>query len=82
MANHRLQIRLDPERCLELADLAEREGTSMAAIVRTAIDELLHSAAERRRAVASLRAAAALPVPDDPADLRRELDAAYDRFLG
>jgi len=82
MAKHRLEIGLDPERYLELADIAERQGTSMAAIVRMAIDEPRYADAARRRAVASLLVAPAMSIPHDPADLRRELDAAYERFLG
>jgi hypothetical protein len=80
MLQHRLQILLDEQRYRKLAATAETQGISIAAVVRAAIDELPDTHAQRRRqAIARILAAAPMPVPDDPADLRRELDEAHDR---
>ncbi len=38
---HRAQILLDPEQHTALADIAQREGTSISEIVRTAVQEWL-----------------------------------------
>jgi hypothetical protein len=81
MLQHRLQILLDEQRYRKLSANAERQGVSIAALVRAAIDNLPDPQAERRRrAIASFLAADPIPLPDDPADLRRELDEAHDRL--
>jgi hypothetical protein len=81
MLQHRLQILLDEQRYRKLAANAEQQGVSIAAVVRAAIDELPDAVAERRRqALARILASEPIPLPDDPADLRRELDEAHDRL--
>jgi len=80
MVNHRLQIRLDENRYEKVAREAERCGESLAAVIRRAIDLLPTDLFERQEALRALLAADPMPVPDDPADLRRELDEAHDRF--
>jgi hypothetical protein len=48
--------------------------------VRRAIDRELPATAERRRAaIERLLAAEPIPVPDDPADLKREIRAMHER---
>ncbi len=79
MMDHRLQILLDDRRYQKVAREAERRGASIAAIIREAIDRLPSNQEERHVAVAAILAAEPMPVPVDPADLRRELDVIHDR---
>jgi len=74
MLERRLQILLDRERYERLAQEAEARGTSVAQIVREAIDRALPPTTLRRReAAARILQAPDMPVPD-PGDLRAELD--------
>ncbi|MGH9013398.1 MAG: antitoxin [Acidimicrobiia bacterium] len=80
MYRRRLQILLDEERYRRVAAEAERRKVSVATVIREAIDRSLPSDLERRRAaIDALLAAEPMPVRDDPADLRKELDEAHDR---
>jgi predicted transcriptional regulator len=79
MMDHRLQILLDDARYRKVSQEAERRGTSVAAVIRDAIDHLPNDEQRRRAALKAILAAAPMPVPDDPADLRREIDAARGR---
>lgn len=79
MLDRRFQILLDEGRYQKVAAEAERRGTSVAAVIREAIDRLPAGVDRRRAAVAALLTAPPMPVPDDPADLRRELDAAREQ---
>lgn len=79
MLDHRLQILLDEERYQRVAREARRRGISVAAVIREAIDRLPEDSDRRRAAIATILAADPMPVPEDPADLRRELDAAHNR---
>ncbi len=78
MLDHRLQILLDEGRYRKVSREAERRGLSVAAVIRDAIDQL-PAAATRRSAIDAILAAAPMPLPADPSDLRRELDVAHDR---
>ena len=80
MLNHRLQLLLDDDRHRILVEEAKRRHTSVAAVIRDAIDKTLPAAkAARRRALADIiLAAEPMPVPDDPADLDREIDEMWD----
>lgn len=80
MLDHRLQILLDEDRYQKVSRQAERRRTSIAAVIREAIDLLPANDEARRRAIAAILDAEPMPVPDDPSDLRRELDAAHDRM--
>lgn len=74
MLTRRLQILLDEERYARLARRAADRGTSIATLVREALDARYPSGdAERRAAAARILAADPTPVPDDPADLKREI---------
>ena len=91
----RLQIMLDEESYQKVAAEAERRDTSIAAVIRAAIESVFGrigpapseepqeggpvSAGQRRAAIAAIFAAEPMPMPSDPAALRRELDAAHDR---
>ena len=63
----------------EVAQEAARRGTSIAAVIRAAIDRLSTVDERRRAAVAAILAAEPMALPDHPAALRRELDDAHDR---
>jgi hypothetical protein len=74
MLERRLQILLDRERYDRLAREAEARGTSVAQVVRDAIDWALPSTSRRRQEAASrILQAPDMPVPD-VAELRSELD--------
>ena len=53
MLTHRLQLLLDDERYERVRDLARQRGTSVATIIREAIDRGLPAARQRRSAAAS-----------------------------
>lgn len=79
MLDHRLQILLDDERYQKVAREAKRRRVSIAAVIRDALDRLPSAADVRRSAIDAILDAQAMAVPNDPADLRRELDAARAR---
>lgn len=79
MLAHRLQILLDEERYQKIAGEADRRGVSIAAVIREAIDRLPPAVDRRRAAIDAILAAELMPVPTDPAELRRELDARHHR---
>jgi uncharacterized membrane protein len=80
MLDHRVQILLDDERYQKVAHEAKRRGVSIAAVVREALDRLPAKAEVRRSAIDAILAVEPMPVPADPAALRRELDVARDRL--
>jgi hypothetical protein len=80
MMEHRLQILLDDERYRKIADEASRRGISIAALIRDAIDQLPAGHAQRRAAIAAILAAEPMPVPQEPSDLRHEINAAHERI--
>jgi Ribbon-helix-helix protein, copG family len=77
---HRMQILIDQSQYKKVQNEAKRRGLSIGAVIREAIDKLPDRDEERRRAIAALLAAEPIELPADPADLRRELDEAHDRF--
>jgi Ribbon-helix-helix protein, copG family len=71
----RLQILLDDDRYQRLSAAARVRGTSVAAVIRDAIDRALPSDLERqRRAADALLAADPMPVPATVEELKAELD--------
>jgi hypothetical protein len=80
MMEHRLHILLDDRRYRKVTREAERRGVSVATVVRDAIDGLVDSAETRQAAFDRILGAEPIPLPKDPADLRSELDEAYDRI--
>ena len=77
--DRRLQLLLDEERYRQVAALAEQRGTSVASVIREAIDRGLPSADRKRAAAARvLLAAVPMPVPD-VAELVAELDGLRSR---
>ena len=74
MLTRRLQILVDDERYERLSRRAAAQGTSIATLVREAIDARYPSDAEAKRAAfEAIRDAEPMPVPLDPADLKREI---------
>lgn len=79
MLDHRVQILLDDERYRRVAREAKRRRVSIAAVIRDALDRLPSDVEVRRTAIEAILDAQPMGVPTDPAELRRELDAAHDR---
>ena len=77
----RVQILLDEPRYRRVASEARRRRVSVATVVRDAIDQMTSGVETRRDAIAGILAAEPMTVPADPAELRRELDAARDQLL-
>jgi hypothetical protein len=77
--DRRVHLLLDEARFRRVSDEAERRGSSVAAVIRDAIDQLPARADRRRQAIDAILDARPMPVPDDPSDLRRELDAGRER---
>lgn len=81
MYERRLQLLLDQERYERVAARARRRKVSVATVIREAIDQAVPAQDRTRREAADrLLAARPMPVPSDPAELRRELDDAHDRL--
>ena len=79
MLEHRLQILLDRNQYQRVSREAARRGTSIAAVIRDAINHLPDDEETRRAAIDAILAAAPMAVPDDPSDLQREIDEARYR---
>jgi hypothetical protein len=77
----RVQFLLDEPRYRRVTSEARRRRVSVATVVRDAIDQMTSGAETRRDAIAGILAAQPMAVPADPAELRRELDAARDQLL-
>jgi hypothetical protein len=75
----RVQILLDEPRYRRVASEARRRRVSVATVVRDAIDQMTSGTESRQGAIAGILAAEPMAVPPDPAELRRELDAARIR---
>ena len=79
MLTRRLQVLLDDERYERLKQESHDSGVPVGEIVRRAIDRELPRVEgddARRAAIVRLLAAAPVPVPDDPADLKAEMRAS------
>lgn len=76
MLTHRLQLLLDDERYERVHALARQRGTSVAAVIREALDRGL-PATQRRRSAAARRILAAEPM--DISDLAAELEELRSR---
>jgi hypothetical protein len=80
-ADHQVTVDLGEERFQKLPAEAERQGLSVPDVILDAVDALPSPVAARRAALAAILAAEPMPVPQDPADLRRELDKAHERLF-
>jgi hypothetical protein len=72
----RVQILLDEPRYRRVYSEARRRRVSVATVIRDAIDQMTSGAETRKDAIAGILGAEPMAVPSDPAELRRELDAA------
>ncbi|HEV8571816.1 MAG TPA: ribbon-helix-helix protein, CopG family [Actinomycetota bacterium] len=80
MLDRRLQILLDEDRYRRLQAEAKRRRTSVAQVVREAIDKALPAdLARKRAALKEILEAEPMPVPEDPRDLKREIEEAHER---
>lgn len=77
--DRRVHLLLDESRFRKVTGEARRRQVSVALVIREAIDRLPAMADQRRAAIADVLAAEPMPVPADPAELRRELDTAHER---
>jgi hypothetical protein len=78
--DRRLQILLDEGRYRRLAAAARERNTSVAAVIRDAIDDALPDDRERKReAAAAILAAEPVPVPETVEELKAELDELRSR---
>lgn len=78
--SRRLQILVDDERFRRLERVAKHRGTSVAQVVRDAIDFILtpEELEERSAAVRRLLDAPDMPVDDWPV-MKREIETMYER---
>jgi predicted DNA-binding protein len=76
MLTHRLQILIDEERYERVRALARQRGTSVASVIREALDRGL-PATQQRRAAAARRILHAAPM--ETGDLLAELDELRGR---
>lgn len=73
--NRRFQILLDEQQYRRVAAEAAARRVSVAQVIRDAIDRGIGgSPTDRAAALRRVLAAEPMPVPDDPAELRSELD--------
>lgn len=72
-----MQLLLDQERYDKLARLARARGISVGAVLRSAIDNLPTDIERRGAAIAAILAADPVPLPDDPNELRPELEEVH-----
>jgi len=77
--DRRVHLLLDEQRYSKVHSEATRQGESVAAVIRRAIDQLPADPGRRVTAINAILAAPRVAVPIDPADLRRELDRERDR---
>ncbi|HXM58891.1 MAG TPA: hypothetical protein VOB72_26055 [Candidatus Dormibacteraeota bacterium] len=82
MLDRRVQVLLDKGRYEKVSRLARRRGVPAAAVIRDAIDQLEEEEEweARRRAIEAILAAEPMEVPDDPQELRREIDEHRGRW--
>ena len=80
LLDRRMHLLLDEPRYRKASRIAERQGVSVAEVIRQALDALPEDESRRRSAIDAILAAPRVALPTEPADLRRELDDA--RTLG
>ena len=82
MLSRRLQILIDPDRYRRLEQEARRRKTSVAEVVRDAIDAKVAVVDEgRRRAAQRILDAEPMPVPETIEELNAEIDELFDGGL-
>jgi hypothetical protein len=80
MLERRLQILLDDARYRRVAAAARERKTSVAAVIREAIDQALPVDLERKRAAwVEIKKAEPMPVPETVEELKAELAELHGR---
>jgi hypothetical protein len=80
MLERRLQILLDDRRYRRVSAAARERKTSVAAVIRDAIDQALPADLEEKRAAwEELKRAEPMPVPETVEELKAEIDELHDR---
>jgi hypothetical protein len=80
MLDRRVHILLDDARYRRVEAAARERRTSVAAVIRDAIDHAVPADREAKRAAwEALKAAEPMPVPETVAELKRELREARSR---
>lgn len=80
-AEEQITVDVGEERYEKVKAEAERRGVSVEDVILDALDALPSPLPVRRAALEAILAAEPMPVPEDPADLRRALDEAHERFF-
>jgi hypothetical protein len=79
MLNRRLQILIDEDRYRQLAARAKERGSSVATVVREAIDLVVRpDLTRKRRAWSRILAAEPMDVPDDPTALEGWVEEGHE----
>jgi hypothetical protein len=77
----RLQILIDEPRYRRLVARARERDTSVAAVIRDAIDQAIpDDLAKKRAAARAILEAEPMPVPETVEKLKAEIAEAHDRF--
>lgn len=77
----RLQILIDEPRYRRLVARARERDTSVAAVIRDAIDQVVpDDLAKKRSAAKAILEADPMPVPETVEELKAEIADAHDRF--
>jgi hypothetical protein len=80
MLERRLQILLDDRRYRRVSAAARERKTSVAAVIRDAIDQALPADLEEKRAAwDELKRAEPMPVPETVEELKAEIRELHDR---
>jgi hypothetical protein len=77
-----MHLLLDEKRYEKIARRAARSGSSLAGVIREAIDLLSDHESDRIAALEAILQSPPIQVSDDPADLRCELDEMHSRHIG
>lgn len=85
MLQRRVQILMDEARYARLEEAAQERNESVAAVIRSLVDAMLPASERRRRAACAWILAHGdddpMTVPDDPEDIRREIEVAHEDRL-
>jgi hypothetical protein len=77
----RLQILIDEPRYRRVVARARERDTSVAAVIRDAIDQAIpDDLAKKRAAAKAIFEAEPMPVPESVEELKAEIAEAHDRF--
>lgn len=82
MKYERIEVRLDAEHLRKVAELKAVYGTTASEVIRRVIDEAWEQQAmERRLEIVRRMREMSFDVPDDPQELKKQLETMYDDHL-